>query len=73
MEKDKPKNRPRFIYYRLIRGIQKMFAGVKQLFLFRLKRQEREILALNTLQQMPLFKNTPLPDELEYIWLDEAA
>jgi len=50
-----------------------MFAGVKQLFLFRLKRQEREILALNTLQQMPLFKNTPLPDELEYIWLDEAA
>jgi hypothetical protein len=73
MEKEKPKDRPRFIYYRLIRGIQRMFAGVKQLFLFRLKRQEREILTLNTLQQMPLFKNTPLPDEFQYIWLPEAA
>jgi hypothetical protein len=73
MEKDKPKDRPRFIYYRLLRGIQKMFAGVKQLFLFRLKKQEREILTLNTLQQMPLFRNTLLPDELEYIWVGEAA
>jgi hypothetical protein len=73
MEKEKPKDRPRFINYRLIRVIQRMFAGVKQLFLFRLKRQEREILTLNTLQQTPLFKNTPLPDEFEYIWLAEAA
>jgi len=39
MGKDKPKDIPKFIYYRLIRGIQNMFAGVKRLFLFRLKRK----------------------------------
>ncbi len=73
MEKDKPKDRPKFIYYRLIRGIQRMFAGVKQLFLFRLKRKEREIMRQNTFQQMPLFRNINMNDVLEYTWLEEAA
>lgn len=27
----------------------------------------------NTLQQMPLLRNTPKHDELEYIWGEEAA
>lgn len=73
MEKDKPKDMPKFIYYRLIRGIQRMFAGVKQLFLFRLKRQEREIMRQNTFQQMPLFRNINMNDVFEYTWLEEAA
>ena len=76
MEKDKPKDIPKFIYYRLIRGIQNMFAGVKRLFLFRLKRKERERVKQNMIQQMPLFRNLLLEDKgdlLEYMWIEEAA
>jgi hypothetical protein len=73
MEKDKSKDLPKFIYYRLIRGIQRMFAGVKQLFLFRLRKHEREILRQNTFQQMPLFKGIYMNDVLEYTWIEEVA
>jgi len=73
MEKDKPKDRPKFIYYRLIRGIRNMFSGVRRLFLFRLKRQEREKMRKDMIIQMPLFKNLPMDDMLECMWLEEAA
>ena len=76
MEKDKPKDIPKFIYYRLIRGIQNIFGGVKRLFLFRLKRKERERIKQNIVQQMPLFRNLIVKDKddlLEYMWLEEAA
>lgn len=76
MEKDKPKDIPKFIYYRLIRGIKNMFGGVKRLFLFRLKRKERERAKQNMFRQMPLFRNLLVKDRddmLEYMWLEEAA
>lgn len=73
MEKDKLRHLPKFIYYRLIRGIQNMFAGVRRLFLFRLKRKERESIKQNMFRQMPLFRNLSMDDTLEYIWLEEAA
>jgi len=76
MEKDKAKDRPKFIYYRLIRGIRNIFSGVRRLFLFRLKRQEREKVRKDMVIQMPLFKNLPfyaMDNMLEYIWLEEAA
>jgi len=76
MGKDKPKDIPKFIYYRLIRGIQNMFAGVKRLFLFRLKRKERERVKQNMVQQVPLFRNLLVEDKddlFEYMWLEEAA
>jgi len=73
MEKDKLKDRPKFVYYRLIRGIKNMFSGVRRLFLFRLKRQERENVKQNMINQMPLFRNLLVDDTLEYMWLEEAA
>lgn len=41
MEKIKPKNIPKFIYYRLLKGIQHLFEGVKTLFKFRLSKEQR--------------------------------
>jgi hypothetical protein len=69
MEKDKPKNRPRFIYYRLLRGIQNMFAGIKRIFCFRLKRLEKEQLKSKMLNDYPLFRQLPFDN----FWLEEAA
>lgn len=54
MEKDKVKDRPKFIYYRLLRGVQNMFAGVR-LFLFRLKRKAKEKLKDEVIKDFPLF------------------
>ncbi len=54
MEKDKLKDRPKFIYYRLLRGVQNMFAGIK-LFSFRLKRKAKEKLKEEVAQNFPLF------------------
>lgn len=74
MEKDRQKDRPKFIYYRLLRGVQNMFAG-QRLFLFRLKRKERESIKEKIFQQRPLFKAICLKggqiDDL--LWIEEAA
>jgi hypothetical protein len=35
MEKNKPKQQPKFIYYRLLKGVQKLFASISELFRFR--------------------------------------
>ena len=40
MEKTSLKVRPKFIYYRLQRGIQNLFAGIKRMFDFRLKKKK---------------------------------
>jgi hypothetical protein len=40
MEKTKLKNRPKFIYYRLHRGIQNLFEGIKRMFNFRIKKKK---------------------------------
>jgi hypothetical protein len=53
-----------------------MFAGVKRLFLFRLKRKERERVKQNMVQQVALFRNLLVEDKddlFEYMWLEEAA
>ena len=73
MEKDKPKHRPKFIYYRIIRGIRNMFSGVRRLFLFRLKRQEREKVRGEIIIQMPLFRDLHMDEIFEGMWLEEAA
>lgn len=73
MEKDKLKDRPKFIYYRLIRGIRNMFLGVKRIFLFRLKRQERERVRREMMNQISLFRDLPMGDFLDYMWLGEVA
>lgn len=42
MEKNKRKHRPKFIYYRLLKGVRNLFEGIKELFRFRLKRKEKK-------------------------------
>lgn len=70
MEKDKLKDRPKFIYYRLLRGIQNMFAGVKRLFSFRLKKKDKEALKKKTITDFPLF-GKKMAEEMW--WLEMAA
>jgi len=41
MEKTKKKNRPRFMYYQLLKGLQRMFRGVGRIFRFRSTRISR--------------------------------
>jgi hypothetical protein len=69
MEKDKLKDRPKFIYYRLLRGIQRIFAGIKDLFRFRLKRKDKQKLRENLIKEFPLLRNTAFIDE----YLEEVA
>ena len=69
MEKSRPKSRPKFIYYRLLRGIQNMFAGIRRLFLFRMKKKEMMKWKKKALKDMPLF-NESLFDDL---WGENAA
>ncbi len=59
MEKDKPKNRPKFIYYRLQRGIQFLFEGVKRLFAFRLRKKDKQNIVDNVKNGLPLFDKLP--------------
>lgn len=74
MEKDREKDRPKFIYYRLLRGVQNMFAG-QRLFLFRLERKERESIQEKIFHQMPLFKTTILKggQREDLLWIEGAA
>ncbi len=41
MEKVKQKNQPRFLYYQLLKGLQRMFRGVRRIFRFRSTRISR--------------------------------
>jgi hypothetical protein len=55
MEKNKLKQRPKFIYYRLLKGVRNLFAGIKELFLFRWK-EDRELRYWEEVKkQRPLF------------------
>lgn len=62
MEKEKVKDRPKFIYYRLQRGIQNLFEGIKRLFSFRLKRKKKQHLVEEALNKLPLFRKIPIDD-----------
>lgn len=42
MEKNKSKDRPKFIYYRLLKGVQKLFSGIRELFRFRWKKKLKQ-------------------------------
>lgn len=62
MEKDKKKNRPKFIYYRLQRGIQNLFEGIKRFFSFRLKKKQRQEIINSAVSEMPLFGKLKIDD-----------
>ena len=70
MEKNKKKDRPKFIYYRLLRGIQKMFAGVKRLFSFRLKKEHKQKIKQEILKALPLFSEKHLDESW---WMEVVA
>jgi len=69
MEKDKTKNQPKFIYYRLIKGVQHLFAGVKELFRFRWKR-EKKLKYIKEISAQPLLFNEKI---VEMEWLEVVA
>lgn len=55
MEKNKRKHRPRFIYYRLLKGVQNLFEGIKELFRFRMKRKGKNKIRKQLIQDKSLF------------------
>lgn len=55
MEKTKRKQRPKFIYYRLLKGVQNMFRGIKELFRFRWKRRQKNDYHKSMERLLPLF------------------
>jgi hypothetical protein len=57
MEKIKRKHRPKFIYYRLLKGVQNLFEGAKELFRYRLKRRQK-----NKIRREMGLKNSLFPD-----------
>ncbi|MGD2089675.1 MAG: transposase [Candidatus Aminicenantes bacterium] len=69
MEKDSLKDRPKFIYYRLLRGLQNMFSGIQRLFCFRLKRAEKNLLRSKVLTDYPLFRHLACDD----FWLEQVV
>lgn len=66
MEKERIKQRPKFIYYRLLRGIQNLFAGIRCLFKYRFKRQEKLKLSKRLIQDFPLFEKM----EVNFDWIE---
>jgi hypothetical protein len=57
MEKTKRKHRPKFIYYRLLKGVQNLFEGIDELFRFRLKRRNKD-----KIRKQFLIKNSLFPE-----------
>ncbi len=53
MEKEKLKDRPKFIYYRLLIGIQEMFSGNKELFSIRIRKRKRKQLLKKIDNELP--------------------
>ncbi len=69
MEKNKLKDRPKFIYYRLLKGVQNLFAGIKVLFRFRWKKDRKRQYREELKMMHPLF-----PDSTTGIdWLEAVA
>ncbi len=55
MEKNKRKHRPKFIYYRLLKGVQNLFEGIKELFRFRMKRKGKNKIRKQLIKDKSLF------------------
>jgi hypothetical protein len=69
MEKTKRRQRPKFIYYRLLKGVQNMFRGIKELFRFRWKRRQKNKYRRSTEKLCPLF-----PEKASQLgWLEVKA
>jgi len=66
MEKTKRKQRPKFIYYRLLKGVQNMFRGIKELFRFRWKKRQKNKYRREMVQFSPLFPERPS----QFAWLE---
>lgn len=65
MEKAKLKDRPRFIYYRLLKGIKETFAGIRELFRIRVSRKEQQKKLKKIANQLPpLLKTMFAPHDL---------
>ena len=64
MEKTRLKDRPKFIYYRLQRGIQNLFAGIERMFNFRLKNKKLD---------NPLYRTLFKINDLELMMLKDIA
>jgi hypothetical protein len=57
------------LYYRLLRGLQNLFSGIRRLFCFRLKKSEKEALRRTALNDYPLFRHLAFDD----FWLEQVA
>lgn len=66
MEKDKQKHLPKFIYYRLLKGVRNLFAGVNELFRFRWKKDRKRLYKEELKKQRPLFPDNPF----EFDWME---
>ena len=55
MEKNKPKQQPKFIYYRLLKGVQRIFRGINELFRFRWKKRVKQCIIKEVEKQRLLF------------------
>ena len=53
MEKDKLKDRPKFIYYRLLTGINEMFSGIGEVLSIRIRKRKREQLVKKIDNELP--------------------
>ena len=53
MEKAKLKDRPKFIYYRLLKGIKETFAGIRELFRIRVNLKEQQKKLKKMANQLP--------------------
>ena len=74
MEKEKVKDRPKFIYYRLLSGIKEMFSGIRELFSIRLKKRKRKQLLKKIQNELPpLLRKMNTPEEWLPNWMLEVA
>jgi len=69
MEKNKPKDMPKFVYYRLLKGVQNMFKGVAELFRFRWRREQKNLRIKDVKKQRLLFPE--MHSDLQ--WMELAA
>ena len=69
MEKNKSKDQPKFVYYRLLKGVQNMFKGIVELFRFRWRREQKNARIKEVKNQRLLF-----PDmHLDLKWMELAG
>lgn len=74
MEKEKLKDRPKFIYYRLLIGLKEVFSGIRELFNIRISRRKGERLKKKNQNELPpLLKRMIAPEEWLPDWMMGAA